>query len=346
MKEDSIKNVKLQDIFDMQFLQDFQDSFARAVGVAAITVDKEGNAVTKPTNFTDFCMKCNRGNAVGNKRCIACDKQGGEQAARTGKPAVYECHAGLMDFGAPIILKGQQIGSIIGGQVLTDELNEEKFRKYASELGVNPDEYVAAVKKVRHVSKETLEAAAHVFYIVAKNVSKMGYDQYRLHQLKQMSETVSTNVQKVSNAMQKLANSAHNVDDNQQQLDAEITKVADIAGKITEFTNMIQNIAKQTRMLGLNASIEAARAGSVGAGFTVVAEEIGKLANSSSETVENIQSFMTEINNSVTETVNRSQITAEIVDEQTKSINETANSLKDMSEVSSYLYKLTHEQNN
>ena len=346
MKEDSIKNVKLQDIFDMQFLQDFQDSFARAVGVAAITVDKDGNAVTKPTNFTDFCMKCNRGNTVGNKRCIACDKQGGEQAARTGKPAVYECHAGLMDFGAPIILKGQQIGSIIGGQVLTDELNEEKFRKYASELGVNPDEYVAAVKKVRHVSKETLEAAAHVFYIVAKNVSKMGYDQYRLHQLKQMSETVSTNVQQVSNAMQKLANSAHNVDDNQQQLDAEITKVADIAGKITEFTNMIQNIAKQTRMLGLNASIEAARAGTAGAGFTVVAEEIGKLANSSSETVENIQSFMTEINNSVTETVNRSQITAEIVDEQTKSINETANSLKDMREVSSYLYKLTHEQNN
>lgn len=61
-----------------------------------------------------------------------------------------------------------------------------------------------------------------------------------------------------------------------------LTKIDLMAQRILEITN-------QTKLLSLNASIEAARAGEAGRGFAIVAEEIGDLASSSSETVAEIQ---------------------------------------------------------
>ena len=58
-------SVKLQDIINLEFLQEFQDNFAQSLGVASITVDIAGNPVTQPSNFTDFCMKYTRGSKEG-----------------------------------------------------------------------------------------------------------------------------------------------------------------------------------------------------------------------------------------------------------------------------------------
>lgn len=343
MSKNELESINVRDLFDLNFLQDFQDCFAKIAGVAAITVDLDGKPVTKPANFTDFCMKHNRGCAKGNERCMKCDREGGAQAARTGKPAVYECHAGLMDFGVPIMLKGRQVGSILGGQAITSEIDEDKFRNYAKELGLDPEKYLADAKKANHISKEKLQQVAEAFYIFAKKFSDMGYDQYRLHRLKNMSEEVNQSVQKAMMSMEALDKSARDVDNNQKELSEEIQQVEEITSKIHGFTELIKNIAKQTRLLGLNASIEAARAGTAGAGFGVVAEEIGKLATSSSETVENIQQFMTAINETVENTVNKSKDTSAIVGTQAQAIIDTTTSLGGVTSVTNYLYEMTHD---
>ena len=142
------QEIRLQDIFDMDFIQKLQDGFARAVGMTAVTVDLDGTPVTHPTDWTDFCMKYTRGCPKGKARCEKCDAENGAKAAREGRPQVYECHAGLMDFAAPIMLNGKQVGSILGGQVLTQPLDEEKYRRVAQEIGVDPDEYIAAARKI------------------------------------------------------------------------------------------------------------------------------------------------------------------------------------------------------
>ena len=49
-----LDDIRLEDVFDIGFLQKFQDIFARAVGMTAVTVDKDGKPVTKPTDWTDF----------------------------------------------------------------------------------------------------------------------------------------------------------------------------------------------------------------------------------------------------------------------------------------------------
>lgn len=99
---------------------------------------------------------------------------------------------------------------------------------------------------------------------------------------------------------------------------------------IKEFTDMIKNIAKQTRLLGLNASIEAARAGAAGAGFSVVAEEIGKLAGSSSDTVDKIQDITNEITLAVEDTVRMGDQTAAIIRQQSAAIEKSTNDLVEL----------------
>ena len=61
----------------------------------------------------------------------------------------------------------------------------------------------------------------------------------------------------------------------------------------------IQNIANHSKILGLNASIEAARAGDYGSGFSIVAKEVGKMADQSKESAVNIIEYLGNVTTAV-----------------------------------------------
>lgn len=65
--------------------------------------------------------------------------------------------------------------------------------------------------------------------------------------------------------------------------------------KISSISEAIAEITEQTSLLSLNASIESARAGEAGKGFAVVAAEIGKLAEESKNSTEEIKSIIENI---------------------------------------------------
>ena len=85
--------------------------------------------------------------------------------------------------------------------------------------------------------------------------------------------------------------------------------------KINELTSTIMQISSQTSLLALNASIEAARAGDAGRGFSVVATEIGNLANQTSDAVSNIDNIVSAVNNAVADMSNCLEETTTFLEE-------------------------------
>lgn len=84
---------------------------------------------------------------------------------------------------------------------------------------------------------------------------------------------------------------------------------------VNELTEEILSVSSQTNLLALNASIEAARAGEVGKGFAVVADEIRKLADSTRETANNIQSINAQVTDAVEKLSESANQLVEYIDE-------------------------------
>jgi len=185
------KELYLTDLVDVEVLQRIQDAFAALTGMASLTTDVNGVPVTKASNFTEFCMNFTRKTKVGKARCEQCDKYGAHATWESGKPTTYYCHAGLIDYAAPIIADGDLVGCFIGGQVLDKEPDYEQIKKVAEEIGVDPEEFALAAQKVHILDKENIDNAARFLCVIANVLSDMAYGKYLALQANKELERVS-----------------------------------------------------------------------------------------------------------------------------------------------------------
>ena len=297
-----LNNITLLDVIDRKTLQGLQDAFAAATGMAALATD-DTDPVTDGSNFTDFCMNLTRKSKIGCDRCNQCDLKGGAEASRTGKPAVYYCHGGLMDFAAPVMLNGKLIGSLIGGQVLPEEPDEEKFRRIAVEIGVDPDQYIAALRKVKIVPKQQIEAAANLLYQMANALSEVGYQRLIALENQHRNDAVTKDL---TEKFATINESMNNVTSNILSLEnvfATIKESAAASSKAVESTDgivkAIENASTQLTLIGFNASIEAKRAGAAGAGFNVIAQEVRTLADKNTKQANEVENTLSEIKKAI-----------------------------------------------
>lgn len=170
-----MKHPDLTELIDVQVLQKIQDAFSEYTGMASLITDEEGVPITIGSGFTDFCMHYTRKTEIGNKRCEKCDKQGAFLTLDKGKPVVYRCHAGLVDYAVPIIVEDQVIGSFIGGQISTGPVDMEQVRNNAREFGLDEEEYVAAANRIIMLQEDEVNRAAEFLYTLGNIISDMAY---------------------------------------------------------------------------------------------------------------------------------------------------------------------------
>ena len=213
-----MKSLEIKDIIDIGLLQKFQDDFAFAMNCASVTVDIDGTPVTEPSCYTKFCDRLIHSTKKGDDRCAASHKRMGEEAAKSGKPFVGFCHAGLIDFAAPIIVEGQLVGTVLGGQMLSEPPKDEGFIKTAREIDVNPTDLVNAVKDVNVVALNQIEKAASVLFIVVNALAKNGYNKIKLDVV---SQQLSNNFNQATLSIEELTASSMNISSQQEELNSE-----------------------------------------------------------------------------------------------------------------------------
>lgn len=255
--------MELKDFMDLSKLQQIQDDFSNATGLAAIAVGTDGEYLTKGSNFTDFCMKYTRGSQEGLRRCVKCDNE------CTG---TYFCHAGLMDFSVDIVVNGAKVGAIIGGQVLPSPPDEDKFRKIAQELGIDPEQYLQALRKVPVSTEKKIRASANLLGIIVNQLVNLEYFK-------------NSNADRLSGVQQGVEESN------------------ELIQTINDNTSHLKAIAKKQNILSLNASIEAARSGEAGAGFAVVAKSMQELSSQSAVIYNEIEKSVAQITDRISSLV-------------------------------------------
>lgn len=203
-----MKDIKLTDLISVDILQQIQDGFSEYTGMAALTTDSDGIPVTEGSGFTHFCMDLTRKSKLGCQNCEACDRDGALLTLKNGHASVYECHAGLVDFAAPIMVEGKFFGSFIGGQVRTTDVDEEHMRRTATLYDIDPEEYIKAAKETKCLSKEEAEKAALFLEEIAAGFSKMAYESYtKLQESIRMENAAKSQADFVMNMSERIENS-------------------------------------------------------------------------------------------------------------------------------------------
>src|SRR5215469_6005806 len=152
-------------------------------------------------------------------------------------------------------------------------------------------------------------------------------------------DEVQTGMVTMEKATEGLNRTSHAIQSSAEIIDV-LGRRADDIGKIIE---VIDDLAEQTNLLALNAAIEAARAGEHGLGFAVVAEEVRKLAEKSTQSTKEISELIEGIQKEAREAVDNMEKSTSMVQEGLVLNKELSGALEKISAVVSEVYKFSQE---
>ncbi|WP_155590677.1 methyl-accepting chemotaxis protein [Lysinibacillus cavernae] len=219
-----------------------------------------------------------------------------------------------------------------------------KYRGTATEIALSSGRFVKEERGAEGFGMAYIASAqpifdgGHVIGVVSAIISNEKMDNMRL-----LATELSSTVEEMTATNEGLATSSADVSNRLAELSNFSESMAGDIEQINVIVNIVKDLAMKSKILGLNASIEAARSGEHGRGFAVVASEIQKMSQSSSESaesitkqLENIKQSIDQVNASANQIAAFTQQFATSMHELTdayKGVNSTAEKLLHISEI-------------
>ena len=162
---------------------------------------------------------------------------------------------------------------------------------------------------------------------------------------KEMNESVNNLTQALSEMTQTIDQATKDmtgVADKQAEIVKSTDYINESVASSLKIIDIIQDIASQTNLLSLNASIEAARAGDAGRGFAVVAEEVGRLAITSTNTSEEIASTLNHMSEIINDMVEKTVGINDNIASQDTAMEEINASIEELSAMADSLNRISN----
>lgn len=182
MQTIQVREPRLTDFVDLETLQSLQDGFARLTGISASIRNPDGEPITRPTEQPAFCglmQSCPSGAAAcreshaGAARSIQ-EKASGEELV------LHECHAGLSQYVAPIVVSGKQLGTIIVGDRPRRPLDGGSLATLSQRHGIDLAALEEAANRMALWSDRGMSAATTFVQQLANTIAKLCYQSYQL----------------------------------------------------------------------------------------------------------------------------------------------------------------------
>ena len=194
---------------------------------------------------------------------------------------------------------GRILGEMANGNLAVDIEKNKEF--YIGDFAVLSENLVTIKSKLKEViadiskSADNVHSGAKQVETGAKSLSHGAVEQAasiemlasELKSIESQARTNSNNCLNAHELMDRTSAYAEEVNAKMTNLTVAMNEINDSSDKIRDVIKTVEDIAFQTNILSLNASIEAARSGASGKGFAIVAQEVGNLAKKSSDAVRN-----------------------------------------------------------
>ncbi len=221
----------------------------------------------------------------------------------------------------------------VGDPINPGTSTHEAIRTDKTIMRIIPKEILGTV--IRTIAVPIKDSTGHIVGCLS-----VGYSLAQQNELKTMADNLAASLEQVSAGIGQVSSGVQSL----VETNMGITQLADKTGKETEHTdhiiNVVRNIASQTNLLGLNAAIEAARAGEHGRGFSVVAEEIRKLSNSSAESINQINTTLKSVQARVGEIAAHLKGSDEVFAQQAAALQEISASIEELNATAQVLRKM------
>lgn len=246
-------------------------------------------------------------------------------------------------------------GASGGDLTVRSQINE-------GEIGIVADFFNSIIENLRDIVTQVKQAADQVNKSVTNN---QGTVNQLSHEARQQAEQISqilSSVEQMTRSIQEVAQTAQTAakvarissakaEDGGKSMERTVNSILQLQSTIGETSDKVQSlgaasqqisrvislinqIAMQTNLLAINASIEAARAGDEGRGFAVVAEEVGDLATQSAAATKEVESIISKIQTEIVQVMEAIEVGNSRAAEGTRLIEDTKQSLQQIVGVS------------